>query len=71
VYIADDGLALLIRAVIKDGLGDCTDGEVHKFKQMYSPKNLDAPIDRVIKGISKSRLDWAMQQVCRTLELKK
>lgn len=62
--------ATFIRAIIKDSLGDCTDGEQLVFKKMYSPKDWDLPIAEVVDMISKRNLDWAMQQVHRTLEIK-
>ena len=37
------------------------------FKRMYSPNNLDKDILDVIRDIPEEKLDWAMQQVLRTI----
>lgn len=37
------------------------------FKRMYSHENLDASIDEVVDNVPEDKLDWAMQQVERTL----
>lgn len=62
--------AAFIRAIIKDSLGDCTDSERLVFKRMYSPGGLDLSLAEIVDMISKRNLNWAMQQVHRTLELK-
>ena len=38
------------------------------FKRMYSPKNLGDGIDDIVDSIPEDKLDWAMQQVERSLE---
>lgn len=38
------------------------------FKRMYSHKNLDADINDVIDNIPEEKLDWAMQQVQRSID---
>lgn len=62
--------ATFIRAIIKDSLGDCTDGEQLIFKKMYSSDVLGLPIAEVVDRMPKKKLEWAMQQVHQTLELK-
>lgn len=37
------------------------------FKRMYSPEDLDADIEAVVTAMPAERLDWAMQQVSRSL----
>lgn len=40
------------------------------FKRMYSHKNLKANISDVIDAIPEDKLDWAMQQVEKSLLIK-
>lgn len=56
------------RQKLKDGLAQCTDEQVYMFKRMYSHKNLELPINDVVASMPDEKLDWAMQQVSRTLE---
>lgn len=59
------------RQTLKDGLAQLTPEHHHIFKLMYSHKNLDLPIDEVVDAMPAERLDWAMQQVQRSInELK-
>ena len=55
------------RDVLKDGLKQCTDAQQLLFKRMYSPGNIKKPIEEVVDSIDADKLDWAMQQVERTL----
>lgn len=55
------------RDTLKEGLSQCTNGQQHIFKRMYSYNNLDLPIENVVDNMKPERLDWAMQQVQRTL----
>lgn len=55
------------RAELKAGLAQCTESQQETFKQMYSHDNLDLSIDQVVDKMPDSKLDWAMQQVQRTL----
>lgn len=61
-------LAEFIKAIIKDILRDCTEGEQLMFKKMYSSHDLDLPIAEVVDNMPKKQLVWAMQQVDRTVE---
>ena len=63
------------REQLKSGLAMCTEGEQTLFKRMYSfPKGLNKPadlekdIDVVVDDMDSEKLNWAMQQVERTLE---
>ncbi|MCG7904425.1 MAG: hypothetical protein JAY60_18610 [Candidatus Thiodiazotropha weberae] len=56
------------RSELKKGLANCTDGQREKFKLMYSHKDLTLPIDEVVDRMPEDNLDWAMQQVDRTLQ---
>ena len=56
---------------LKQDLGQCTAAEQRVFKQMYAKGNMSLPIQDVVENMDKDKLDWAMQQVARTLEKKK
>ena len=55
------------RQTILDGLNQCTEGQRRKFKQMYAGGNLERSIEDVVANMPEEKLDWAMQQVERTL----
>jgi len=55
------------RNELKIGLAQCTAEEQLLFKRMYSHKNLELPVDDVVDNMPAEKLDWAMQQVERTL----
>lgn len=55
------------RQRLKDGLARCTEKQQNNFKLMYSHTDLSKPIDDVVNAMLPERLDWAMQQVERTL----
>lgn len=63
----NEQLQNLARIELKSGLSKCTAAEQLLFKRMYSPKNIDLPIDQVVDNMPADRLDWAMQQVQNTL----
>lgn len=56
------------RQTLKEGLANCTQEQQLLFKRMYSFKDLDCPINNVVDLVSEEQLDWAMQQVERTLQ---
>lgn len=56
------------RQTLKDGLQKCTQEQQLLFKRMYSHKNLDKDINDVVDQIPNEKLDWAMQQIQRTLD---
>lgn len=56
------------REELKKGLSQLPDGWHRRFKQMYSPKNLDMDINDVVDKMPEEKLDWAMQQVENSLE---
>ena len=58
------------RDTLKEGLAQCSDGEQLLFKRMYAHGNLDMPINEVVDNMDTDRLDWAMDQVKRTLDKK-
>jgi len=55
------------REYIRINVKKLKDEYILTFKRMYSPKDLEAPIDNVIDKMPQHRLDWAMQQVERSL----
>lgn len=63
-------LQIFARRTLKEGLAKCTPDEHHIFRRMYSFKDLKKPIDEVVDGMDPDKLDWAMQQVQRTLDKK-
>jgi hypothetical protein len=40
------------------------------FKRMYSHKDPSRPIDNVVDDLPEEKLDWAMEQVRRSVEKK-
>lgn len=58
------------RQQLKTKLAKCTEAEQMVFKYMYSPNNITTDIIAVVDNMSVDKLDWAMQQVSRTLEKK-
>jgi len=58
------------RQKLKDGLSQCTTGEQTLFKRMYANGEMDLPINSVVDAMEPRKLDWAMQQVQRTLDKK-
>jgi hypothetical protein len=63
----NDKIQQFARQELKDGLAQCTDAQQFMFKRMYSHGNLDLDIDQVVDNMPEEKLDWAMQQVQRTL----
>jgi len=56
------------RKDLKDGLALLPESNQTLFKRMYSPENLDADIDTAVDNMPEEKLDWAMQQVQRSLD---
>jgi hypothetical protein len=56
------------RSELKDGLSKLKEHNHFIFKCMYSHKNLDANINDVVDVLPVEKLDWAMQQVQRSVE---
>jgi len=55
------------RSKIKEGLSVLPEGWQRRFKQMYANGNLDKDINLVVDEMSEEKLDWAMQQVNRSV----
>lgn len=56
------------RTYLKENLLLCTSQNIVLFKQMYSPADFDRNINDIIDAMSAEKLDWAMEQVRRTIE---
>jgi len=59
------------RRELKDGLAKLPESNQLRFKRMYSHKDLDKPIDDVVDSMDYDKLDWAMQQVQRSIDKEK
>ena len=66
----NDELQKHARSCLKEGLGKCTDGEKLKFKRLYANGSLGLSVNDVVDLMEADKLDWAMQQVQRTLDKK-
>lgn len=55
------------RAQLKENLSFCNEAQQLLFKRMYSRNNLELPINEVVDNMPDDKIDWAMQQVERTL----
>jgi len=55
------------REQLVKGLHECNEQQVLLFKRMYSFGNLQADIETVVANMPEDKLDWALQQVNRTL----
>jgi hypothetical protein len=56
------------RQQLKDGLAQLPEGWQTMFKRMYANGNLEMPINDVVDKMPDEKLDWAMQQVQKSLE---
>ena len=72
VNCGEDGGKALKRARRKlmSGLAQCTASQQLLFKRMYANDNLGWPMEKVVDCMNEEKLDWAMQQVQRTLDKK-
>jgi len=56
------------RMEIKEGLAQLPENWQTMFKRMYFPDDINLPIDEVVDLVPEEKLDWAMQQISRSLE---
>jgi len=56
------------RTEIKNGLAKLSESHHLLFKRMYSHKNIEANINDVVDAMPEDKLDWAMQQVQRSID---
>ncbi len=61
-------LEAFARTSLKENLAKCTEGQQFIFKRMYSHGDVNKEINQVVDDMSISKLDWAMQQVQRTID---
>ncbi len=54
---------------LKELLDQCTESQQHLFKRMYSHKNLELPISEVVDNMDDDKIDWAVTQCERTLNV--
>ena len=57
------------RQTLKTGLMRLPESNHVIFKRMYAPDNLDADINDVVDNMPEDKLNWAMQQVQRSIDL--
>jgi len=55
------------RNQIKSGLLSCTEAQTMLFKRMYSHKDLEKPVGRIVDDMHESKLETALDQVERTV----
>ena len=55
------------RAAIKEGLSKLPESNQLIFKRMYSHGNLGLAINEVVDRVPEDKLDWAIQQVQRSV----
>jgi len=58
------------RNFLKENIVKLTDPQIMLFKRMYSHKNLEGKIDEVIDNMPIEKLDWAMEQVQKSVNKK-
>jgi hypothetical protein len=63
----NEQLRYFARDALKKGLAQLSDAQLILFKRIYSHKDTNRPIDDIIDTMPEGQLDWAMQQVQRTL----
>jgi len=56
------------RTTLKKQLQMLTDRNRDIFKRMYSPDNIELDINEAVDNMPAEKLDWAMQQVQRTVD---
>lgn len=56
--------------ILKGLLSQCTEGQQMMFKRMYSPKNLELPINEAVDNMNPDKIDWAISQCENTLKKK-
>lgn len=55
------------RQELKSGLARLGESQQKMFLRMYSHNNPEAGINEVVDSLAEEKLDWAMQQVERSL----
>ena len=65
----NETLQKFARNTLKAGFAQCTLAQQLMFKRMYS-HNLELPLESIVDAMPEEKLDWAMVQVERALQLK-
>ncbi len=60
---------IFMRQTLLEGLNKCTDKQVLFFKRLYAGDAKTKSIEFIVSNMPAAKLDWAMQQVERTLKL--
>ena len=63
----NNDLQVFAREEIKKGLSQCNDRQRDLFKRMYAYNKPELTMAEVVDTMPEDKLDWAMQQVKRTL----
>lgn len=63
----NEQLEQFAREQLKTGLAQVPENMQMMFKRMYSHENLEANINDVVDIMAADKLDWAMQQVQRSI----
>lgn len=66
----NEQLQLFARETLKDGLSRLSESHRLMFRRMYSHDDLEKDINEVVDDMPEDRLDWAMLQVQRSLDIK-
>lgn len=72
----NDQLQEFARAELKEGLSKCSESQQNLFKRMYAEPGsrmseaakIALHVNAVVDNMDEAKLDWAMQQVNRTLD---
>jgi hypothetical protein len=57
------------KGILKELLAECTTEQQLFFKRMYSHNNLELPINDVVDQMNEDKIDWAIIQTERTIEI--
>jgi len=68
VNVMNEKLEKFARDTLLEGLNKLKAEHMLLFKRMYSHKDIEKPIDEVVRDMDTDKLDWAMTQVQETLE---
>ena len=64
----NDTVTTFMRETLKEGLATRPPAQQLLFKRMYSHGDLEKEIHAVVDDMENEKLDWAMQQVQRSID---
>jgi septation ring formation regulator EzrA len=64
----NEQLETYARTFLKENLPKLPESWQHRFRQMYSPDDLQMDMQDVVDCMPTGKLDWAMQQVSNSFE---